>query len=84
VSGAIHIAQINVTDHKIIDTGNSLPMTSQTPGFVFNHNDSIVYVMETDGNLHFFHFDSSTGSLTEGGAPLALGQGSGICPAHHR
>lgn len=82
-SGAIHITQINTTTHKIIDTGNSLPMTSQIPGFVFNHDGSILYVMETDGNLHLFHFDSSSGSLTEGGTPLPLAQGSGICPAHH-
>ena len=83
VSGATHVAQIRVTTHKIIDTGNSLPMTSQTPGLVFNHDGSIVYVMETDGNLHFFHFDSRAGSVTEGGTPLPLAQGSGICPAHH-
>ena len=83
LSGVIHIAQISVTTHKLIDAGNSLPMTSQTPGFAFNHDGSIVYVMETDGNLHFFHFDSRSGSVTEGGTPLPLAQGSGICPAHH-
>jgi 6-phosphogluconolactonase (cycloisomerase 2 family) len=84
LGGATHIARINVAKHKITDTGNLLPMTSQTPGFVFNHDGSIVYVMQTDGSLHFYHFDSSSGSLTEGGTPLPLAQGSGICPALRR
>jgi 6-phosphogluconolactonase (cycloisomerase 2 family) len=82
VSGGTHVARISVTTHQLIDTGNSLPMTSQTPGFVFNQDGSIVYVMQTDASLHFFHFDSSSGTLTEGGTPLPLAQGSGICPAH--
>ena len=83
VSGGVHVARVNVTSHKLIDTGSSLPMTSQTPGFVFNHDGSIVYVMETDGSVHFFHFDLASGSLTEDGTPLPLAQGSGICPARH-
>jgi hypothetical protein len=83
VTSTVRIARISVASHKIIDTSNSLPMTSQTPGFVFNHDGSIVYAMQTDGSLHFFHFDSGSGSLTEGGTPLPLAQGSGICPAHH-
>ena len=82
VSGGTHVARISVTTHQLIDTGSSLPMTSQTPGFVFNQDGSIVYVMQTDASLHFFHFDSTSGTLTEGGTPLPLAQGSGICPAH--
>jgi 6-phosphogluconolactonase (cycloisomerase 2 family) len=83
VTSAIHVARINVANHKIVDTGSSLPMTSQTPGFVLNHDGSIVYAMQADGNLHFYHFDSASGSLTEGGTPIPLAQGNGICPAHH-
>lgn len=59
-------------------------MTSQTPGFVFNQNGSIVYAMEKDGNVHFFHFDAANGTLAEEGTPLTLAPGAGICPAHHQ
>ena len=83
-TAAIHVARINVTKHRLVDTGSSMPMTSQTPGFAFNRDGSIVYAMQTDGNLHFFHVDASSGALTEGGTPLPLAQGSGICPARHQ
>jgi 6-phosphogluconolactonase (cycloisomerase 2 family) len=83
-TGAIHVASMNLSQNKIVDTGNSMPMTSQTPGFAFNQNGSIVYAMQPDGNVHFFHFDASTGALTEAGTPLPIAQGSGICPAHYQ
>ena len=83
-TGAIHVASMNLSQRKIVDTGNSMPMTSQTPGFAFNQNGSIVYSMQTDGNVHFFHFDASTGALTEAGTPIPIAQGSGICPAHYQ
>src|SRR5271166_3824745 len=57
-TGSIHVAAVNLSRNKIADTGSSMPMTSQTPGFVFNQDGSIVYVMQTDGNVHFFHFDA--------------------------
>lgn len=81
---AIHVARLNLTKHKLVDTGSSMPMTSQTPGFALNRDGSIVYAMQPDGYLHFFHFDAGSGSLTEGGTPLPLAQGSGICPAQHQ
>ena len=81
---AVQVTSINISKRKIVDTGHSMPMTSQTPGFAFNQNGSIVYAMQTDGNVHFFHFDASTGALTEGGTPLPIAQGTGICPAHYQ
>lgn len=83
-TGAVHVTSINLSKRKILDTGNSMPMTSQTPGYAFNQNGSIVYAMQTDGNVHFYHFAASTGALTEGGTPLPIAQGSGICPAHYQ
>lgn len=83
-TSAIHIAWMNLSRNRIVDTRNSMPMTSQTPGYAFNQGGSIVYAMQTDGNVHFFHFDASTGALTEGGIPLPIAQGSGICPAHYQ
>lgn len=83
-TAAVHVAWMNLSKNKIVDTGNSMPMTSQTPGYAFNQNGSIVYAMQTDGNVHFFHFDAATGALTEGGTPLPIAQGSGICPAHYQ
>ena len=83
-TGAIHVASMNLASLKIVDTGNSMPMTAQTPGYAFNQNGSIVYAMQTDGNVHFFHFDAATGALTQGGTPIPIAQGSGICPAHYQ
>ena len=83
-TAAIHVVWMNLAKHRIVDTQNSMPMTSQTPGYVFNKAGNIVYAMQTDGNVHFFHFDPTSGSLTEGGTPLPLAQGSGICPAHYQ
>jgi Lactonase, 7-bladed beta-propeller len=83
-TGAIHVASMSSSNQRIVDTGNSMPMTSQTPGYAFNQNGRIVYAMQTDGNVHFFHFDAATGALTEAGTPLPIAQGSGICPAHYQ
>jgi hypothetical protein len=81
---AIHIAAISLSGRKITDTESMMPMTSQTPGFVFSPDETIVYAMiKNDDSVHFYHFDQTSGSLTEGGAPLAIAPGSGICPAHH-
>jgi DNA-binding beta-propeller fold protein YncE len=82
---SVHIASINLQARKITDTGSSIPMTSQDPGFAFSPDGTIVYAqLARDGNVHFYHFDRSTGSLTEGGTPLALASGSGICPAQYQ
>jgi 6-phosphogluconolactonase (cycloisomerase 2 family) len=83
-TAAIHVVRMNLTTNRIVDTGTSMPMTSQTPGYVFNQTGNIVYAMQTDGNIHFFHFDPASGSLTESGTPLPITQGSGICPAHYK
>lgn len=83
-TAAVHVAWMNLSKNRIVDTGNSIPMTSQTPGYAFNQAGSIVYAMQTDGNVHFFHFDAATRALTEGGTPLPIAPGSGICPAHYQ
>ena len=79
---AVHVAVIKLSEERVLDTGASLPMTSQTPGFAFSPGESIVYAMlARDHSLHFYHFNLSTGSLTESGTPLPLGNDAGICPA---
>jgi hypothetical protein len=83
-TAAIHVVLMNQSKNRIVDTRNSMPMTSQTPGYVFNQTGNIVYAMQPDGNVHFFSFDPTSGSLTESGTPLPIAQGSGICPAHHQ
>ena len=81
---AVHVAAIDLPGSKIVDTNNKMPMTSQTPGFAFSPDEKIVYaLLAGDGSVHFYHFDEYTGSLSEGGAPLAVVAGSGICPAQH-
>lgn len=85
---AVHVGIIHAfgrSSRNIRDTGGSMPMTSQTPGFAFNPNGKIVYAMlASDGSVHFYHFGQNSGVLTEGGTPLPVAQGSGICPAQHR
>jgi hypothetical protein len=84
---AVHVAAIDLSGRKIIDTGNSMPITSPTanPQFAFSPDGSIVYAMLTrDGAVHFYHFDRASGSLTEAGTPLPLTSSSGICPAQHQ
>ena len=80
----VHIASINEAGGKISDTGGSIPIPSQTPGFAFSPDGNILYAMATDGNVHFYHFDQNSGALSEGGAPLPIPPGAGICPADHR
>ncbi len=83
-SQSVHVARINLALKRIADTGYSLPMTSQTPGFAFSPDGKIVYAMlVSDQSLHFYHFNTGNGSLTEGGAPLPLGFDTGIAPALH-
>lgn len=83
-TAAIHVVSMNLIKNQIVDTGYSMPMTSQTPGYVFNQTGNIVYAMQPDGNVHFFSFNPTSGSLTESGTPLPIAQGSGICPAHYQ
>ncbi len=79
---AVHVAALNLSEKTIHDTGSSIPMTSQTPGFAFSPDGNIVYAMlASDRALHFYHFDSSSGSVNEAGTPIPLAPGSGICPA---
>jgi 6-phosphogluconolactonase (cycloisomerase 2 family) len=81
---AVHVVAIDLSKKKISDTGSSMPMTSQTPGFAFSPDGSIVYaLLASDGSVHFYHFDRA-GSLSQAGTPLALAPGSGICPAEHQ
>ncbi len=79
---SVHIAVIDLSKRKITDTGSSIPMTSQVPGFAFSPDGSIVYaLLASDNSVHFYHFDQTTGTLSEGGTPLLLPLGAGICPA---
>src|SRR5579863_3314561 len=50
---AVHVAALHMSGHRITDTGSSLPMTSQTPGFAFSQDGSIVYaILRDDNSLH--------------------------------
>jgi hypothetical protein len=80
---AVHVAAIQLSSGRLTDTGSSIPMTSQIPGFAFSPDGTIVYAMlASDNSVHFYHFDATSGVLIEAGNPLPLAPGSGICPAH--
>jgi 6-phosphogluconolactonase (cycloisomerase 2 family) len=81
--GTVQVATFNLSTDKIRNTGYSIPMPAETPGLAFSPDGSIVYALGDDQAVHFYHFDAQSGSLTEGGTPLPLSPGSGICPARY-
>lgn len=80
----IHVVRINLQAGRIVETGSDIPMTAQAPGLAFSPDGSIVYAIAKDGNLHFYHFNQNSGSLSEGGIPMPIPAGAGICPAQYR
>jgi hypothetical protein len=78
----IHVARFHLTSMNVQDTGNFIAMTAQTPGFAFSPDGTLVYaVLASDSSLHVYSFDSSSGQLVGGSAPLPLGNSSGFAPA---
>jgi 6-phosphogluconolactonase (cycloisomerase 2 family) len=78
----IHVDRIHLTGMNVQDTGNSIPMTAQTPGFAFSPDGTLVYaLLASDSSLHVYWFNSSSGQLIGGSAPLPMGNSSGFAPA---
>lgn len=81
----IHLSRINLTAHRIVDTGRSIPFTAETPGFFFSPDGTLVYaILASDSSVHVYRFDPGSGALTPGPIPLALPASGGICPALRR
>jgi 6-phosphogluconolactonase (cycloisomerase 2 family) len=78
----VHAALIHVNAKKIKDTGYSIPMTAETPGFAFSPDGALVYAMlASDSSVHVYSFNLASGQLTDGASPLPIGIGYGFCPA---
>ena len=78
----IHVARIHLTAMNVRDTGNSIPMTAQTPGFAFSPDGALVYaLLAGDSSLHVYSYDSSSGQLVGGSVPLPMVNSSGFAPA---
>jgi hypothetical protein len=78
----VHVAQIHFRAKKIEDTGNSIPMTAETPGFAFSPDGTLVYaVLASDSSVHVYSFNSASGQLIDGASPLPIGSNYGFCPA---
>lgn len=79
----IRVAALDLVRTRVVDTGNSFPMTEQTPGFTFSQDGKLIYAtLATDRKLHIFGFDSRSGTISAGGTPVVLpSTNSGICPA---
>jgi WD40 repeat protein len=84
VTRTVQIATFHLSTRRIRNTNYSMPMPSQTPGFAFSPDGSIVYSLADDQSVHFYHFDAQSGALSEAGTPLPLASGSGFCPARYR
>ena len=81
----VHVARIDLNAKKVEDTGNSIPMTAETPGFAFSPNGKLVYAeLATDSSIHVYSFDPDSGQLTDGGSPLPIASIYGFCPAVRR
>ena len=78
----IHVARIHLTAMNVQDTGNSIPMTAQTPGFAFSPDGTLVYaLLAGDSSLHVYSFNSASGQLVAGNTPLPMSNSSGFAPA---
>jgi hypothetical protein len=76
----VHVARIDAKN--IEDTGNSIPMTAQTPGFAFSPDGTLIYAeLDGDANMHVYSFNPASGQLIGGGTPLTIGNSYGFCPA---
>jgi hypothetical protein len=81
-SQRVHVARIHLGAKKVEDTGNSIPMTAETPGFAFSPDGTLVYaVLASDSSVHVYSFNPASGQLTDGGTPLPIGSDFGFCPA---
>ena len=81
----VHVARIELNAKKVEDTGNSIPMTAETPGFAFSPNGKLVYAeLAIDSSIHVYSFDSDSGRLTDGGSPVPIAGTSGFCPSVRR
>lgn len=79
----VRVAAIDLIGKRIVDTGNSFPLTEQTPGFSFSQDGKLIYAtLASDRSLHIFRFDPVSGTISSGGTPIVLpSPDSGICPA---
>ena len=78
----VHVARMHLAAKKVEDTGNSIPMTAETPGFSFSPDGTLVYaVLASDSSLHVYSFNPASGQLVGGGTPLPMGSNYGFCPA---
>jgi hypothetical protein len=78
----VQVARIHLDAKKVKNTGNSIPMTVETPGFAFSPDGTLVYaVLASDSSLHVYSFDPASGQLVGGGIPLTIGSSYGFCPA---
>jgi len=78
----VHVARMHLGAKKVVDTGDSIPMTAETPGFAFSPDGTLVYaVLASDSSLHVYSFNPVSGQLTDGSAPLPIASNYGFCPA---
>ena len=78
----VHVTRIRLKAKKVEDTGNSIPMTAETPGFAFSPDGTLVYaVLASDSSVHVYSFNPTSGQLVGGSTPLPIEGNYGFCPA---
>ena len=84
-SQQVRVGSVDLPKNAVIDTGNFLPLTAQTPGFAFSPDGTLVYaLLASDFSLHIYRFDQTSGNLMEGDASIPMPNSAGFSPASRR
>jgi len=84
-SQKVRVARLNLLGDAIVDTGNFLPFTLQSPGFAFSPDGTLVYaLLARDCSLHIYRFDPGSGYLMESDTSIPMSDSGGFLPAMRR
>jgi len=80
-SQKVRVAGLKFSNSAIMDTGNFLPFTMQTPGFAFSPDGTLVYaLLARDCSLHIYRFDPGSGYLMESDTSIPMSDSAVSCP----
>lgn len=80
---SIRVIDVDLADARLVDTGNSIPITGN-PQLYFSSHGSLVYtIMGGEAAVHIYSFDAKSGKLTAGDT-VPLPVPSRIFPAERK
>jgi len=86
VRNSVRVLHIDNASHKLVDTGSSIPFTSDPPRLLFSEDAKLVYFISyyaaaKETEIDVFRFDSSSGALLPIGTSTRLPGLYGVVPA---